>query len=101
MIKFTIFTSDDDLWHDKVVLNNNGKRLQMKKIPRKDGWLFYKYGEKVDPWECRLMVQNQKGDATGGFVGKKFQLQYNYEKMSSSNFNNSVKEREPLRILEI
>lgn len=25
MIKFTVFTSDEDLWHDQVVLNKDGK----------------------------------------------------------------------------
>ena len=44
----------------------------MKRVDRKTGWLHYKYGTNVVPWECRISVPNLNGDATGGFVGKKF-----------------------------
>jgi hypothetical protein len=73
--------------------------MQMKKVARKGGWLYFKYGEQVEPWECRLMVLNQKGDGSGGFFGKKFQIEYNYEKISSSNPSDSINERDPLRKL--
>lgn len=85
----------------RVVMNNNGNQMEMQRYPRKDGWLYYKYGEQVVPWECTLTVKNEKGDATGGAVGKKFQLKYNYEKISVHNKGRSIKERDPVRKLEI
>jgi hypothetical protein len=54
------------------------QQLEMKRVHRKIGYLQYKYGKNVVPWECKIAVPNENGDATGGFVGKKFQLKYNY-----------------------
>lgn len=87
LIKFTIFTAENEFNDEEMFINNtmNDKTMQLKmrRVPRKKGWLHYKYGKNVVPWECRISVPNENGDATGSFVGKKFQLKYNYEQMNT------------------
>jgi hypothetical protein len=75
--------------------------MSMQRIPREKGWLHYKYGKNVIPWECRLLMPNLDGNACGEFTGDKIQLKYSFEQKLGDNPDFSLKEREPLRHLEI
>ena len=83
IIRFTIYTPEDGENDEEVVLNNRmGSTFQtmpMQRNPRDKGWLHYKYGKNVVPWECRLMVPNLDGNAAGEFTGEKIALKYNFE----------------------
>ena len=75
----------------------------MQKAPRAGDWLHNKYGKQVVPWACAVDFQNTEGDCCGQWKNDSNKIQYCFKKRSGpmTGQGNIIKEREPMRILEI
>ena len=65
----------------------------------KDPWLYNKFGKQVVPWCCSVDFENKEGDNCGQWKNDSNKIQYNFIKRLAGG--NMIKEREPMRILEI
>jgi len=104
-LKFSVFSPFDEGMFLEGDSGLGLGDLRMQRVPRRDGWLLHKYGTTVTPWECRVKIDNKEGDSCGEWrqdvCGYTKKIQYHFRKLGSGVYNDSAREREPGRILEI
>lgn len=109
-VKFSIYLPSDEMADQafmEILSKQHSKNgmpmtVKMQKMPRQDGWLYYKYGKQVVPWQCKVTFDNTEGDNCGQWKNDSNKIQYNFLRSSASTMSGNItKEREPMRILEI